>query len=170
MLARCFGGSCAPLSPHRFYHPPPSPPVSTAEHLARIPFPFFSVLLARLTHPPPLLGPTHSPLLLGPTHPHPEPFLPISLSMRRVEKPDHFSPTASPRLFLVPSILCYLSPCSSASPFYHLAEQQLVAQGDPSKGIKGLTIVLRELRGTTYRSLKENRPKRSGGDRRLRSP
>lgn len=51
----------------------------------------------------------------------------------------------------------YLSFLCSGSPFYHLAEQQLVAQRGLSKGIKDLPIVLRKLRRTPSLVSKQTR-------------
>lgn len=99
------------------------------------------------------------------------PSVPLALACSYFYRPLYFSPsnafpsrfdtrTRNPTARLVPSLL---SRCCCAAtfpfrivallPFYHLAEQQLVAQRGPSTGIKDLPIVLRQLRTTTYRSL-----------------
>lgn len=157
MLARCFGRTVLP-------------PFS---------LPFFP-LLSHTVSPKFLslfsLRPSYSYLLL---------LLPPSIlfSLQRFsipfrysnEKPNgvSYAVSLSPPSFSSSSFCSFfLSPCCCAVtfpfrivallPFYHLAEQQLVAQRGPWTGIKGLPIVLRQLRTTTYRSLnrhdQRNRP------------
>lgn len=155
MLARCFGGRVPPLLSLSLFFQKPFRLCS---------FPFFS----------------------SPSFSHRSCFLTFALytflprtfchliSTLRSEKPDYLVP---PVVFytcthihsfsflllrgFLRSFSGYLSFLCSGSPFYHLAEQQLVAQRGLSKGIKDLPIVLRELRRTPSLVSKQTRSNNS---------